>query len=89
MSDDVLTIGATEFKAKCLAIFDQLEGRKLSRVIVTRRGKTVAELVPPGERPPSLWGAHPGSAIAAPGIDLTEPAFDEPFDAQAGILCNE
>lgn len=89
MQEDVLTISVTEFKAKCLAIFDQLERRKLSRVIVKRRGRTVAELVPPSERPPSLWGAHPGSVIVPPGVDLTEPAFDEPFDAQRGILYNE
>ena len=87
--DDVLTITATEFKAKCLAIFDQLEGRRISRVIVTRRGKPVAELTPPNDKPPSLWGAHRGSVVVAPGVDLTEPAFEGLWDAQRGILYNE
>ena len=89
MPDQVLTITATEFKAKCLAIFDQLEGRKVSRVVVTRRGKPVAELTPPQHKPPSLWGAHPGSVVVAPGVDLTEPVSDEPWDAERGILYNE
>ena len=86
---DVLTVTATEFKAKCLAIFDQLEGRKISRVVVTRRGKPVAELTPPQQKPPSLWGAHRGSVVVAPGVDLIEPAFDEPWDAERGILYSE
>lgn len=40
------TINVTDFKAKCLSLFDELEARRVSRVIVTRRGKPVAELRP-------------------------------------------
>jgi antitoxin (DNA-binding transcriptional repressor) of toxin-antitoxin stability system len=86
MPDGEVTISATEFKAKCLALFKALEKRKISRVIVTKRGKPVAELKPPGTKVPSLWGAHPGSAVAAPGVDLTEPVLDEPLDAEHGLL---
>ena len=89
MSDEVLTISATEFKAKCLAIFDQLEGRKLSRVVVTRRGKPVAELVPPPAGVPSLRGSLKGTVTFVPGVDLTEPVFDGTIDAEQGILYNE
>jgi hypothetical protein len=86
MSEIVLTVTATSFKAKCLAIFDELEGRKVDRVIVTRRGKPVAELRPAWVEVPELWGAHRGSVRVARGVDLTAPIFDEPLDAELGVL---
>ena len=39
-------ISASEFKAKCLAILDQVNKTK-KPVRITKRGKVVAELVPP------------------------------------------
>jgi prevent-host-death family protein len=39
------TMKASEFKAKCLALLDEVE-RTGQGVIVTKRGKPVAELVP-------------------------------------------
>ena len=86
-SDGELTISASAFKARCLEIFKALEARQLTRVTVTRRGRPVAELKPAAPRAaPRLWGAHPGSVVAAPGVDLTEPVLDEPLDAELGIL---
>lgn len=40
------TIGASEFKAKCLSLLDQVAetGRPLT---ITKRGKVVAQLIPP------------------------------------------
>ncbi|HZT16298.1 MAG TPA: type II toxin-antitoxin system Phd/YefM family antitoxin [Gaiellaceae bacterium] len=49
------TIAATEFKAKCLAILDEVAETR-SPVVVTKRGKPVALVVPP-EDPPSLLGS--------------------------------
>ena len=89
MNDDILTITATEFKAKCLAIFDQLDRRRLSRVVVTRRGRPVAELIPPTKEVPSLRGSMKGTVTFVPGVDLTEPVFDGKIDAEEGILYNE
>jgi prevent-host-death family protein len=37
--------GASEFKAKCLAIMDEIE-RTGQAVVITKNGKPVAELVP-------------------------------------------
>lgn len=82
-----LTVSASVFKARCLELFKVLEARKLTRVTVTRRGKPVAELVPPrtaGPRP--LWGCMKGTGHIPDGVDLTEPAVDEPLDAELGIL---
>ena len=39
-------ISASEFKAKCLAILDEVNKTK-KPVRITKRGKVVAELVPP------------------------------------------
>jgi hypothetical protein len=86
MTEVVVTLSASEFKAKCLAIFDQLDGRKIDRVVVTRRGRPVAELTPPRGEVPSLWGAHRGSVSVAPGSELTEPVLDELLDAELGVL---
>jgi hypothetical protein len=84
--DDVLRVSASEFKARCLAIFKDLEARRVGRVLVTRRGRPVAELTPPHTRLPTLWGAHRGSVVVEPGIDLTAPVLDEALDGAAGVL---
>ncbi len=86
MKDDLLTIGAAEFKARCLSVFRELEARKYSRVVITRHGKPVAEMVPPREEPPRLWGALRGSVEVEPGVDLTAPVLDEALDARSGRL---
>jgi prevent-host-death family protein len=56
----MLTIQASEFKAKCLALMDQV-ARTGETIVVTKNGKPVAELRP--HRPPrakSLIGLHKG-----------------------------
>jgi hypothetical protein len=87
MSGTVLTISVTEFKAKCLALFAELESHRLTKVIVMRRGRPVAELTPPNGILAPLFGAHRGSVVVPEGVDLTAPTFeDEEFDAEGGIL---
>ncbi len=43
MKTKTRTISATEFKAKCLSIFDQLDS---DGIIVEKRGKPVAKITP-------------------------------------------
>lgn len=82
-----LTVSASVFKARCLELFKALEARKLTRVTVTRRGRPVAELVPPRTvEPRPLWGCMKGTGHIPDGVDLTEPTVDEPLDAELGIL---
>ena len=62
---NVRTIAAGEFKAKCLQLMDDVNEKKLT-LIITKRGKPVAELKPPTEeidtfRP--LWGRTPNVKI--------------------------
>ena len=85
----VQSFTATEFKARCLEIFDQLAGRKLTRVTVTKRGKVVAVLTPPddpAEAGLSLHGFLRGSVITPAGLDLTAPSLDESLLADEGRI---
>ena len=85
-----ITIGAAEFKAKCLDILARLGTRDLDRVTVTRHGKPVAELFPPKttrEDVEALFGAMKGTVFIPEGADVTAPMMsDEEFDAHWGIL---
>jgi prevent-host-death family protein len=46
---------ASEFKAKCLALMDEVE-RTGQSVVITKNGKPVAELVPHKASRPELFG---------------------------------
>jgi prevent-host-death family protein len=50
------TIKASEFKAKCLQLMDEVADNG-GEIIITKRGTPVARLVPHRERPKSLFGA--------------------------------
>jgi prevent-host-death family protein len=83
------TIGAAEFKARCLEILDRLSTRKLSRLTITKRGRPVAVLLPPEDARDAVRQIHGflrGSVIIPAGTDLTAPSLDEPFDAAEGRL---
>lgn len=89
MSDEVLEIAASEFKAKCLELMDRLAARKLNRIVVTKRGRPVAVLSPPPtpeEIADGLFGCLKGRMVAPAGFDFTAPVLDEPLDAAEGRL---
>jgi prevent-host-death family protein len=46
---------ASEFKAKCLAVLDEVE-RTRQPVVITKRGKPVAQIVPPKSPKLELFG---------------------------------
>jgi prevent-host-death family protein len=80
---------ATEFKAKCLEILDQLSAREIETLTITKRGKPVAVLSAPDTEADSLrrlHGSMRGSVIVPDGFDLTAPVLDEALDADNGIL---
>ena len=53
-------IRASEFKAKCLALMDQVAASGKG-ILITKNGKPVAELHPPRSlRPKSPFGLHKG-----------------------------
>ena len=86
---DRASISATEFKAKCLNILDQMSAWQVESVAITKHGKVVALLMPaPDESAATrqLYGFLAGSVVVPPEIDLTEPVLDEPFNAAEGDL---
>ena len=56
---DEQTMSATEFRAKCLGLIDEVAetGRE---IVITKRGKPVARLVPYRRKPKSLFGMGRG-----------------------------
>lgn len=84
------TMPASQFKAQCLRVLDDVAARRVSKVTVTKRGKPTA-IVTAAERPlkpkkPFAHGFLKGSVMFPEGLDLTAPVLDEPFDAGSGIL---
>lgn len=74
------TVKASEFKAKCLALMDEV-ARTGEPVRVTKNGKPVAELRPiTPDRPTSPFGWHKGRIVELG--DIMEPAVPaEDWDA--------
>jgi prevent-host-death family protein len=52
-------IKASEFKAKCLAMLDEVE-RTQQPIVITKRGKPIAELVPHKGKKRGLLGLYKG-----------------------------
>lgn len=71
------TVKASEFKAKCLGIMNEVADTG-EHVIITKNNKPVSKLVPYYHKPVSLFGLHSG--IIQSHDDLIEP-LDETWDA--------
>lgn len=54
------TIGAGEFKARCLQLMDDVAERH-TEIVITKYGKPVAKLVPVEEEVPDSFGAMAGT----------------------------
>lgn len=61
--DTAMEIPAGEFKAKCLQLMDRV-ARSREPIVITKRGKPVAKLVPPDDPEPraALFGYMAGTA---------------------------
>jgi prevent-host-death family protein len=74
-----LTVSATDFKAKCLAMIEEMNRTKVP-IVVTKRGKPVAEMYPArseAEAAKSFIGSMKGTLLRyddpfAPAIDPGE-----------------
>ena len=64
------SISATEFKAKCLALLDDV-AKKRETLVVTKRGKPVAQLAPVVQKAKTLRGFLKGSIKS--GKDIVRP----------------
>lgn len=72
--EDVRTIGAGEFKQRCLSLLDEV-GASGEPIVVTKRGKPVARLMPVSSRRDEEWRGAMGTRGEITG-DLVEPATD-------------
>ena len=75
----IKTIGVTAFKAKCLGFVDEIARSKTAKVVLTRRGKPVAELrmvERKRKKPDSSFGALKGMLKIDPDFDLTTPTSE-------------
>ncbi len=71
MAMNATTVTATDFKAKCLALIDEMNRTKVP-IIVTNRGKPVAEMYPArkdAEAAISFIGSMKGTVLR----------YDDPF----------
>ena len=74
------TIGAGEFKAKCLHLLDEVAQRR-TPLVITKRGKPVAKLVPIDDKPFTLFGRMAGTAQITG--DIVSPMDDLEWNADA------
>ena len=70
-------IAAGEFKAKCLHLLDEVQQTR-KEIVITKRGRPVARLVPVEEEFPSIFGRMKGT-ITILG-DIVAP-IDEVWEA--------
>ena len=82
MTTGVRTIKASEFKAKCLKLMDEVaeSGRE---IIITKNGRPVSRLAPYRKRPDTFFGADKGK-IKILG-DIVSP-LDVEWEADQGLL---
>ena len=67
-------IAISEFKAKCLALLEQVQKTK-TPLLITRFGKPVAEVIPPSPKPATNWIGSMRDKIEILG-DIVSPAND-------------
>lgn len=72
----VRKIAAGSFKVHCLAVMDEVQAKR-ETVVITKRGKPVAKLVPVEEQTDDLFGFLRGKVtvvgdVVSPALDLEE-----------------
>ena len=67
------TIKASDFKAKCLKLIDEVADTNLE-IVITKNGKPVAKLTPYREKPKTLFGIDRGRYKIIGDLD---DAFDD------------
>jgi prevent-host-death family protein len=72
------TMKASECKAKFLGVLDEV-AEKHERVIVTKNGKPVAQIIPFVEKPKTLFGAMKDSITILGDLD-------EPIDVEWEVM---
>ena len=79
------TIKASEFKAKCLKLMDEIADSG-AEYVITKNGRPVSRLVPYRKKPKSLFGIDRGRLEILGDID--EP-LDIEWEAESGTIWEE
>ncbi len=66
------TVAAAWFKAHCLAVLDEVQAKRQT-IVITKRGKPVAKLVPVNQEKEDIFGFFKGKAIITG--DVVSPAL--------------
>lgn len=69
------TMAAGVFKAKCLAVMDEVQAKR-EPVTITKHGKPVAKLVPVEEESESIFGFMQGQVKIVGDIESPIPASE-------------
>jgi prevent-host-death family protein len=68
------TIPAGQFKARCLAIMDEVQAKRQA-VIITKRGKPVAKIVPIEKTKDDIFGFMKGKGTIEIKGDIVSPVL--------------
>ena len=68
------TIKASEFKARCLQLMDEV-AQSAEPLVITKNGKPVSQLVPYRPKPSTLFGAMKGTVIVQG--DILSPLYED------------
>jgi prevent-host-death family protein len=80
MDKDLPHVSAANFKTNCLRLMDEVAQRRMP-IVITKRGKPIAKLVPLSDGPIDIFGRMAGT-IKICG-DVIEPT-GEVWEADAG-----
>jgi prevent-host-death family protein len=80
------TIAAGEFKSKCLHLLDEVAEQR-TPIVITKRGRPIAKLVPIDDKPVSLYGRMAGT-VKILG-DIVGPLDDIEWNADAENIFGE
>jgi prevent-host-death family protein len=73
------TISAAEFKARCLTLMDDVSSTR-EPIVITKRGKPVAKLVPTGKEKDEFIGRLKGKIEIVGDLDSDPPeAWESAF----------
>jgi prevent-host-death family protein len=59
VEDGMKTMAAGAFKARCLAVMDEVQAKR-EAIVITKRGKPVVKLVPADAEKDDIYGLHKG-----------------------------
>jgi prevent-host-death family protein len=80
------TIAAGEFKSKCLHLLDEVAEQR-TPIVITKRGRPIAKLVPIDDKPVPLYGRMAGT-VKILG-DIVGPLDDIEWNADAENIFGE